>query len=132
MANHFRHGHVFLWRPGRQRIYTLDWSQASRRGIAGKDIDRVPHLIRHVNKFAIRMKRKMAWATAGRDLGGGRVVGSQRPMGGIEFERFKARRLVELTIQYLPNKSDVGGPIDELEMDANGPHWIQVKPHCAQ
>jgi hypothetical protein len=50
---------------------------------------------------------------------------------GREFDRFKARRLVELTIQYLPNKSDVGGPIDEIELDANGPHWIQVKPHCS-
>jgi hypothetical protein len=61
-----------------------------------------------------------------------RAQWKERNLGGIEFERFKARRLVELTIQYLPNKSDVGGPIDELEMDANGPHWIQVKPHCAQ
>lgn len=49
-----------------------------------------------------------------------------------DFDRFKARRLVELTIQYLPNKSDVGGPIDEIELDAHGQHWLQVKPHCAQ
>ena len=53
-------------------------------------------------------------------------------LAGRELDRFKARRLVELTIQYLPNKSDVGGPVDELELDANGQHWIQVKPHCAQ
>ena len=52
-------------------------------------------------------------------------------LSGLDFERFKARRLVELTIQYLPNKSDVGGPVDEIELDANGHHWIQVKPHCA-
>ncbi len=53
-------------------------------------------------------------------------------LSGREFDRFKARRLVELTIQYLPNKSDVGGPVDEIELDAIGPHWIQAKPSCAQ
>ncbi|HLN02751.1 MAG TPA: hypothetical protein VK335_25910 [Bryobacteraceae bacterium] len=52
-------------------------------------------------------------------------------LSGPDFDRFKARRLVELTIQYLPNKSDVGGPVDEIELDANGRRWIQVKPHCA-
>ena len=61
-----------------------------------------------------------------------RAQWKEKNLSGIEFDRFKARRLVELTIQYLPNKSDVGGPIDELELDANGPHWIQVKPHCKQ
>ena len=61
-----------------------------------------------------------------------RAQWKEKNLSGIEFDQFKARRLVELTIQYLPNKSDVGGPIDELELDANGPHWIQVKPHCKQ
>jgi len=61
-----------------------------------------------------------------------RVQWKERNLDGIEFDRFKARRLVELTIQYLPKKNDVGGPIDELELDANGPYWIQVKPHCKQ
>jgi len=61
-----------------------------------------------------------------------RAQWKERNLSGIEFDRFKARRLVELTIQYLPNKSDVGGPVDEIELDANGPHWIQVKPHCKQ
>jgi len=61
-----------------------------------------------------------------------RAQWKERNLSGRDFERFKARRLVELTIQYLPNKSDVGGPVDEIELDANGPHWIQVKPHCKQ
>jgi len=61
-----------------------------------------------------------------------RAQWKDRNLTGIEFDRFKARRLVELTIQYLPNKSDVGGPVDELELSKNGPHWIQVKPHCRQ
>lgn len=51
---------------------------------------------------------------------------------GREFDRFKTRRLVELTIQYLPDKSDVGGPVDEIELDADGQHWIEAKPHCKQ
>ena len=53
-------------------------------------------------------------------------------LDGIAFDRFKARRLAELTIEYIPDKSDVGGPIDEMELDAHGQHWIQVKPHCQQ
>lgn len=57
---------------------------------------------------------------------------TQMKLSGIEFDRFKARRLVELTIQYLPDKADVGGPVDEIELDASGPHWIQAKPNCAQ
>lgn len=60
-----------------------------------------------------------------------RAQWTEKNLSGIEFDRFKARRLVEVTIQYLPNKSDVGGPVDELELDVNGAHWIQVKPHCA-
>ena len=52
-------------------------------------------------------------------------------LAGAESDRFKARRLVELTIQYAANKSDVGGPVDEIELDAKGQRWIQVKPHCA-
>lgn len=53
-------------------------------------------------------------------------------LSGRDFDRFKARRLVELTIQYIPNKSDVGGAVDEIQLDANGYHWIQVKPNCKQ
>lgn len=52
-------------------------------------------------------------------------------LSGREFDRFKTRRLVELTIQYIPNKSDVGGPVDEIELDSIGQHWIQVKPACS-
>lgn len=53
-------------------------------------------------------------------------------LSGREFDRFKARRLVELSIQYLPNKSDVGGPVDEAELDLHGQRWLQVKSNCDQ
>lgn len=56
----------------------------------------------------------------------------EMPLSGVEFDRFKARRLVELTILHVANKSDVGGPVDEVELDAGGWHWVQVKPHCKQ
>ena len=50
---------------------------------------------------------------------------------GAAFDRFKTRRLVELTISYLPDSTAVGGPVDEIELDATGgARWIPVKPKC--
>ena len=49
---------------------------------------------------------------------------------GTTFDEFKARRLVELTIMYHADKLEVGGPVDEIELDANGVHWVQVKKSC--
>jgi hypothetical protein len=49
---------------------------------------------------------------------------------GTTFDEFKARRLVELTIMYHPDKLQVGGPVDEIELDANGVRWVQVKKNC--
>jgi hypothetical protein len=46
------------------------------------------------------------------------------------YDRFKTRRLVELTIKY-ERSNLVGGPIDEIEIDGSGIHWLQVKPACA-
>lgn len=63
---------------------------------------------------------------------GERAQWKEMNLNARDFDRFKARRLVELTSQHLPNKSDVGGPVDEVELDTDGQHWIQVKPHCAQ
>ncbi len=49
---------------------------------------------------------------------------------GTTFDEFKARRLVELTIMYHADKLEVGGPVDEIELDANGVRWVQVKKNC--
>ena len=49
---------------------------------------------------------------------------------GTTFDEFKARRLVELTIMYHADKLQVGGPVDEIELDANGVRWVQVKKNC--
>jgi hypothetical protein len=50
---------------------------------------------------------------------------------GRPFDRFKARRLVELTVLYHTPRTDVGGDVDEIELIGTGkPHWIQVKPQC--
>ena len=49
---------------------------------------------------------------------------------GTTFDEFKARRLVELTIMYHADKLEVGGPVDEIELDGNGARWVQVKKNC--
>ncbi len=49
---------------------------------------------------------------------------------GTKFDEFKVRRLVELTIMYHADKREVGGPVDEIELDANGVRWVQVKKNC--
>jgi len=49
---------------------------------------------------------------------------------GTTFDEFKARRLVELTIMHHADKLEVGGPVDEIELDANGVRWVQVKKNC--
>ena len=36
-----------------------------------------------------------------------------------QIDEFKVRRLVELTIMYHADKREVGGPVDEIELDAN-------------
>lgn len=59
-----------------------------------------------------------------------RAAWSKRKLTGAALDEFKARRLVELTIRYHPNKSEVGGPVNEIELDASGVHWVQVKPGC--
>jgi hypothetical protein len=59
-----------------------------------------------------------------------RAKWSHMKLKGVAFDRFKARRLVELTIQYHLPSSDVGGPVDEIEVDASGARWIKVKKRC--
>jgi hypothetical protein len=49
---------------------------------------------------------------------------------GVEFDRFKTRRLVELTVLYHANKGEVGGAVDQIEVSAAGLRWIQVKANC--
>jgi hypothetical protein len=56
---------------------------------------------------------------------------NRKNLKGASFDRFKAHRLVELTIMYNINKTDVGGAVDEIEIDASSIRWINVKPSCA-
>jgi hypothetical protein len=53
-------------------------------------------------------------------------------LNGLDFDRFKTRRLVELTIQFHPDRSEVGGRIDEIELDPKGIRWIALKQNCRQ
>lgn len=41
-----------------------------------------------------------------------------------------AIRLVQLTTEYHPQRSDVGGPIDALEITRRGLRWVERKPGC--
>jgi|SRR5580704_10184805 hypothetical protein len=41
-----------------------------------------------------------------------------------------AIRLVQLTMEYHPQRSDVGGPIDALEITRRGIRWVERKPGC--
>jgi hypothetical protein len=57
---------------------------------------------------------------------------SRKNMTGQLFDRFKTYRLVELTIMYHPNKTDVGGPVDEIELDPSGVRWLHRKSNCPE
>jgi hypothetical protein len=46
------------------------------------------------------------------------------------FDEFEAKRLVDLTIGLEPDKASVGGPIDEVVLDARGSRWLSLKPNC--
>ena len=41
-----------------------------------------------------------------------------------------AIRLVQLTMEYHPQKADVGGPIDALEITRRGIRWVERKAGC--
>jgi hypothetical protein len=41
-----------------------------------------------------------------------------------------AIRLVQLTMEYHPQRADVGGPIDALEITHRGIRWVERKPGC--
>jgi hypothetical protein len=42
-----------------------------------------------------------------------------------------AIRLVQLTMEYHPQKADVGGPIDALEITRRGIRWVERKAGCS-
>jgi hypothetical protein len=61
-----------------------------------------------------------------------RASWDHKNLNGAALDRFKARRLVELTIMYHSNKNDVGGAVDEIEVDESGVRWLHLKPNCTQ
>jgi hypothetical protein len=61
-----------------------------------------------------------------------RASWNRENLTGPSLDRFKARRLVELTIMYHSPKTEVGGAVDEVELDASGVRWLHVKPNCTQ
>jgi hypothetical protein len=61
-----------------------------------------------------------------------RASWDRKNLSAASLDRFKARRLVQLTIMYHSNKTDVGGAVDEIEVNASGVRWLHVKPNCNQ
>jgi hypothetical protein len=47
-----------------------------------------------------------------------------------ERMRYKAKRLVELTIEHLPGNSTVGGTVNSLELSRAGIVWITQSSYC--
>jgi hypothetical protein len=54
----------------------------------------------------------------------------QLNLSGLTFDRFKTNRLVNLTIELIPDKSTVGGLVDQIEVDAQGVRWDALKSQC--
>jgi hypothetical protein len=62
-----------------------------------------------------------------------RFARETRTLAEDERERRRVLRLVQLTINLLPDRNEVGGPIDALELRASGGvHWIQRKLGCPE
>jgi hypothetical protein len=47
-----------------------------------------------------------------------------------DLDRFKTKRLVILTIELAQDKSEVGGAIDQIDLDAQGVRWDALKGNC--
>jgi hypothetical protein len=88
---------------------------------------------------------ELRWGAAGRSETVVEVVSGASAFGRSELEKWEktketfpqkdrdvrwAMKLVELTIAYNPHREDVGGPIDSLEITANGIRWVQCKSKC--
>ena len=63
----------------------------------------------------------------------GRLARETSGLSDDEREVRRIIRLVDLTIKLLPDNTDVGGPIDALELRAGEPlRWIQRKSVCSE
>ena len=99
----------------KQNFYTEHHATTVVFGALGRN-EIVNEVVEDKTHFAKAEQRK--WATAERKI----------PLTDRDVRW--AIRLVQLTIEYHPQKVDVGGPIDALEITRRGIRWIERKKEC--
>src|SRR3984885_5331307 len=99
----------------KQNFYTEHHATTVVFGALGRN-EIVNEVVADKTNFAKAEQRK--WATAERKI----------PLRDRDVRW--AIRLVQLTMEYHPQKADVGGPIDALEITPRGIRWIERKPGC--
>ena len=95
--------------------------------------------------YAERPRSTMHFAALGRNEIVSEVVAARTHFARVEQRKWAASernipwrdrdvrwaiRLVQLTMEYHPQKIDVGGPTDALEMTRRGIRWVERKPGC--
>jgi hypothetical protein len=101
----------------KQNFYTEHHTTTVEFGALGRN-EIVNEVVADKTHFAKAEQRK--WTTAERRI----------PLRDRDVRW--AIRLVQLTMEYHPQKADVGGPVDALEITRRGIRWIDRKPECKQ
>jgi hypothetical protein len=99
----------------KQNFYTEHHATTVAFGALGRN-EIVNEVVADKTNFAKAEQRK--WTTAERKI----------PLRDRDVRW--AIRLVQLTMEYHPQKVDVGGPIDALEITRRGIRWVERKPEC--
>ncbi|MGB8540077.1 MAG: hypothetical protein WCD49_00435 [Candidatus Acidiferrales bacterium] len=100
----------------KENFYTEHHTTAIEFGALGRN-EIVNEVVAGKTHFARAEQRK--WAAAERSI----------PVRDRDVRW--AIRLVQLTMEYHPQRTDVGGPIDALEITRRGIRWIERKPGCS-
>jgi hypothetical protein len=97
------------------------------------------------NFYTERHRRTIQFAALGRSEIVTEVVANRTHFARVEQRKWAASerniplrdrdvrwaiRLVQLTMEYHPQKADVGGPIDALQITRQGIRWVERKPEC--
>ena len=99
----------------KENFYTEHHTTAIEFGALGRN-EIVNEVVAGTTHFARAEQRK--WAAAERSI-------------SIKDRDVRwAIRLVQLTMEYHPQRADVGGPIDALEITRRGIRWVERKPGC--
>jgi hypothetical protein len=100
----------------KESSYTERHTTTIEFGALGRN-EIVNEIVADKTRFAKTEQRK--WISAERDI----------PIKDRDVRW--AIRLVQLTMEYHPQRSDVGGPIDALEIARRGIRWVERKTGCS-